>query len=72
MDKVVETRGNCEARYDAKFLIGMLYVDGYKDNPIHISAKSEEEMLDKMRENEEKISTLVRDSEYIKKSIKAH
>lgn len=68
MDGTVKLPENCEGRYNKKHLIGMLYVEGYKDNPIHITAKSEDELFEKMKDEAALTDRFMRDSDYMRRS----
>ena len=68
MDVAVKLPENCEGMYNRKHLIGMLYVDGYKENPVHLRAKDEDDMVENMKYESARIDRLMRDSAYLRKS----
>lgn len=80
MEKSIQFDEHSELRYNEKFIIGMLYVNGYKKNPVHYDCKSVEDLIKKAENDYKEIKSLLKDSKQItskkngrlKESTKVH
>ena len=61
MESTVDVGNGAECRYNKEFKIGMLYVDGYKKNPIHYEFDSEKEFIASAKKNADELKEFVRD-----------
>ena len=61
MESAVDVGNGAECRYNNEHKIGMLYVNGYKKNPVHYTFQSEAEFIEIVKNNADKLKAFVRD-----------
>lgn len=56
---------NAEFRYNREYLIGMMYIKGYKKNPIHYELNTEDDLIKYAKRDYARIISLLKDSKKI-------